>query len=104
MPSAMGPFVSLLEECLEKETIRRDVVAERLVAALSHIGRLFAMLTPKCQDCVIARVSPDLHHIVAHDCGYEGSTKLFGGSFLEKLKTRNETLKVLGKPGNPLPG
>ncbi|KAG0425057.1 hypothetical protein HPB47_027753 [Ixodes persulcatus] len=101
--SAMGPLVSLLEVCLEGETLRREAVAERLGATFSQIVRLFAMVTRERRECAIARVAPELRHMVAEDSGDEGSPKLFGESFLVKLKTRNETLKALREAGHPSP-
>ncbi|KAG0438854.1 hypothetical protein HPB47_016838 [Ixodes persulcatus] len=89
--------------CLEGETLRREAVAERLGATFSQMGRLFAMVTRERRECAIARVAPELRHMVAEDSGDEGSPKLFGESFLVKLKTCNDTLKALREAGQPSP-
>uniref|UniRef100_A0A147BF40 Uncharacterized protein n=1 Tax=Ixodes ricinus TaxID=34613 RepID=A0A147BF40_IXORI len=103
LTSAMGPLVSLLEVCLEGEALRREAVAGHLGATFSQMGRLFAMVTRERRECVIARVAPELRHMVAEDSGDEGSPRLFGESFLVKLKTRNDTLKALREAGQPSP-
>ncbi|CAN7943830.1 unnamed protein product, partial [Ixodes hexagonus] len=99
--AALGPLVALLEVGLSTKAIERRSVAEHLGAAFAHLGRLFSMLTRERREAVIARVAPDLRHMVAHDCGDEGSPRLFGGSFLDQLKTRNETLKALREARQP---
>ncbi|CAN7984046.1 unnamed protein product, partial [Ixodes hexagonus] len=103
LSAAMGPLVALLESGLTEEAIERGKVAAHLGAAFSHLGRLFTALTRERRECVIGRVAPDLRQMVAEDCGDEGSPMLFGGGFLEQLRTRNETLKVLREARQPPP-
>ncbi|XP_042149887.1 uncharacterized protein LOC115316485 [Ixodes scapularis] len=101
--SAIGPLVSLLEVSLQEKTIRREVVAERLGATFSQMGRLSVMATRKRRECAITRVTPELRHIVAEDSGDEGSSEALSGIVPRELGTRNQTLKALREAGQPSP-
>ncbi|KAG0443297.1 hypothetical protein HPB47_015075, partial [Ixodes persulcatus] len=91
--TAVGPLVGLLEIDLLEKVLDRRTVADHLGAATAHLGRLFASLSQERRERVIARVTPDLHQMVAHDGGDEGSPLLFREGFLRQLRTRNEAIK-----------
>ncbi|XP_064479716.1 uncharacterized protein LOC135393087 [Ornithodoros turicata] len=110
--SAVSPLVALLEHCSEESStapgdppsgmphgqgrVDRRVVADHLAAALSHLGRLFTSLGNERRESVLNRVAPDLRSLVTRDhLDEEGAAQLFGQQFLDQIRMRNETYKVL---------
>ncbi|XP_064454962.1 uncharacterized protein LOC135366221 [Ornithodoros turicata] len=111
--SAVSPLVSLLERCADLESsppegssggrVERRVVADHLAAALSHLGRVFSSLGNERRENVLARIAPELRSLVTkdHQPEEDGAARLFGQHFLDQIRTRNETFKVLKEARQP---